>query len=128
MVTPTLYLKKVRSQLLTPKLAPTSRQDPILLIATFCNAAGPIRTIIKKHWKVLIMDPDLTPHIGPTPQITYRRGKSIIDYVVQSHFILTPARIAVVWPASICKQEKYLWGLSPPDQTIHLVQIGRSDI
>lgn len=82
-------LSRERSTLLSPK--PRNTEDPITrIIRTYDEAATPIREILRRHWGILQLDPDLREIIGPRPQITYRKGPSLRDRLIKSHFELTP--------------------------------------
>lgn len=66
------------------------KHNLIRLIAFFDDAVPPVKWIIHQHWIILLMDPDIVAAVGSHPQITYRRGKSIRDCLVKSHYAPLP--------------------------------------
>lgn len=81
-------LEKQWTNLLTPKpsIPLTDVTQPTWIIGTYDNASHAIRDILNRHWHILTLDPDLKDTVGPSPQITYRRGRNFRDRLVHSHF------------------------------------------
>lgn len=83
-------LSKESASLLTKK--PPKDADTIMrVIGTFDEASVPIRKIFTQHWNILGLDPDLMELVGPRPQVTCRRGSSLLDRLVKCHFAI-PSR------------------------------------
>lgn len=82
--------KRARGQLrhnilFSKKTAPTS-QPTIRVITTYNKQHGTLKNILQKHWHLLQIDPNLKPHITATPTITYRKARSLGDYLVKSEY------------------------------------------
>lgn len=73
-------------------LLPTSTNDnsmsllPLRIVGTFDDSSVEIRSIIKRHWHNLTLDPDLREAVGASPSITFRRGRNLRDHLVHSHY------------------------------------------
>ncbi|XP_040275624.1 uncharacterized protein LOC120990787 [Bufo bufo] len=62
--------------------------DEILRTAyeTACSEKRDIKNVLSRHWDILKADPDLDKVLGSYPQITFRKGRSLRDRLVNSHF------------------------------------------
>ncbi|CAJ0945806.1 unnamed protein product [Ranitomeya imitator] len=84
-------LTKERRDLLVQKTL-KSEEGTTRFITRFSNGAEEIRKILQKHWQILCMDPDIKESIHIAPQLTFRRGRSIKDRLVHSHYQDTLAK------------------------------------
>lgn len=64
-----------RSKLLLPQQR--INDDKICITGTYDNQAEKIMGILRKHWSLLRLDPDIAQSIPTRPSETYRRGRSI---------------------------------------------------
>lgn len=55
-------------------------------ITTFSDQHQTVHSILSKHWHILLADPTLSKYLGPHPEITYRRSRSIKDCLLHSHY------------------------------------------
>lgn len=46
-----------------------------------------MREILNKYWNLLLLDPDLRDPLPSKPAITFRRGRSLRDRLVRSHYV-----------------------------------------
>ncbi|XP_056404927.1 uncharacterized protein LOC130296905 [Hyla sarda] len=79
-------LKSDRTDLLTPKKRPPNNNKQIRLIGTFDERSEQVKKILGRYWGILKTDPHLKDVLSDHPSITFRRGRSIRDFVVHSHF------------------------------------------
>ncbi|CAJ0923823.1 unnamed protein product [Ranitomeya imitator] len=61
--------------------------EKIRIIGTFDSQHQKVRGILNKHWDILRMDPDLRDLLGARPDITFRKGRSLKDSLVHSHYL-----------------------------------------
>lgn len=91
-------LRKERTSLMTPKknTQETNRKGrtDMRIIGQFDIQAHKVRKILKKYWNVLLLDNVLRDILPNTPMITYRKGQSIRDRLVKSHFDTPPNHLA----------------------------------
>ncbi|XP_073508936.1 uncharacterized protein [Phyllobates terribilis] len=73
-----------RKDLLYKKQTPETT-DVVRFISTFNAKSSEIWTALKKHWRILQLDPSLAPYISKNPTITYRRSRNLRDMLVHSH-------------------------------------------
>lgn len=65
----------------------TSKQlDTVRIETTYSSHHQLVEEAIGKHWHLLTGDPILRKYIKEYPQLTYRKGRSLKDRLVQSHF------------------------------------------
>ncbi|XP_056380387.1 uncharacterized protein LOC130275860 [Hyla sarda] len=79
-------LTSERKELLTPKNR-TIEDNSVRLIGTYDNQSERVKNILKRYWPLLRSDQDLNDIVSPYPMITFRRGRSIRDRLVHSHFV-----------------------------------------
>lgn len=53
---------------------------------TFDNESRNVRNILEKYWEILKNDHDIAGCIPTHPGITFRRGRSLRDHLVHSHY------------------------------------------
>lgn len=46
-----------------------------------------VRDIINKYWNLLLLDPNFKDLLPDKPAITFRKGRSLRDRLVQSHYV-----------------------------------------
>ncbi|CAJ0929381.1 unnamed protein product, partial [Ranitomeya imitator] len=56
------------------------------IIGTYDNQTNRVFSVLKKHWGILQLDETLADIIPNRPQITFRRGRSLKDRLVHSHY------------------------------------------
>lgn len=79
-------LNSNRSDLLKPK---TNNDTNVKtrIIGTFDDQANRVQSILRKYWGILKLYPMIIDEFIPAyPSITYRRGMSIGDHMVHSHY------------------------------------------
>lgn len=76
-----------RSKLLIPR-AKIKEGDGMRIITTYDGRSEDAVNIIKKYWDILKADPDLTDVITGRPQVTFRKGRSLKDRLIHSHYVL----------------------------------------
>lgn len=82
-----------RNKLLIPKPhQKDANEGKVRVITTFDERSEEAVSIIKKYWEVLKMDPELQEIVPLKPQVTYRRGRSIRDRMVHSHYVRPKAK------------------------------------
>lgn len=122
-----------RATLLT-NLNPPPKDSTIRLIGTFDNYAQEIRTILRRHWSILLTDSDLTGVLPTYPSVTYRRGKNLREKLVHSHLKSEPqggsewlcSRTIGTFPCGTCsfcpmipKQKAFI---NPVDNKIYTIK------
>ncbi|CAN2390837.1 hypothetical protein PRIEUP_LOCUS874, partial [Pristimantis euphronides] len=80
-------LSKNRTELLRSIEQDREECDVSRLIFTYNSSSAQIRSIIASKWHILQLDPDLQACVAEHPTITYRRGRSLRDRLVNSHFL-----------------------------------------
>ncbi|KAM4045688.1 uncharacterized protein ACNLHF_009542 isoform 2-T2 [Anomaloglossus baeobatrachus] len=73
-----------RPSLLVPKKKVEDNKT-IRFIGTFDDKWSQAMEVLKIHWEVLRLDPDLAEFVPERASITYRRGRNLKDQVVHSH-------------------------------------------
>lgn len=77
--------KMDRNTLLTPK-----RRDPqkqaLRIIGQYDICSTQVRRTLGKYWDILKLDPSLEGIVPSSPLITFRKGRSLRDRLVNSHF------------------------------------------
>lgn len=65
----------------------TSKQlDTIRIVTTYSSHHHLVEEAIGKHWHLLTGDSILRKYTKEYPQLTNRKGRSLKDWLVQSHF------------------------------------------
>ncbi|KAM4044953.1 uncharacterized protein ACNLHF_008801 [Anomaloglossus baeobatrachus] len=56
-------------------------------ISTYCRQWEQIRGVLNKHWAILQTEPSLEGYLPDRPMMTARRGRSLKDMLVHSHYV-----------------------------------------
>lgn len=107
-------LERDRSSLLINKQK-EGCEGPIRIIGTYDVAATKIRHILNTHWPILKDDTHIRDCIEDYPSIVYRKGRSLHDRLVSSHYV-APRRegtwldrqIKGSYKCSTCKACQYM--------------------
>lgn len=78
-------LNQDRSKLLIPKQK-MEGQGTMRVITTYDERSDEARNILDKFWDILRSDPDLEDVITHRPQVTFRKGRSLRDRLIHSHY------------------------------------------
>lgn len=73
----------MRQDLLFSNKAGDIQKTVTRLITTYNKQYKAIKKTIEKHWHLLQIDPNLSPHISATPTITFRKAR---DQLVKSEY------------------------------------------
>ncbi|XP_069605745.1 uncharacterized protein [Ranitomeya imitator] len=78
-----------RNQLLRrpPRPTQSKKVQPLRFISTYNNRWEEMREILRRHWSVLRTEPILNKILPDRPLLTARRGKSLKDQLVRSHYV-----------------------------------------
>lgn len=75
-------------------------EENIWIICTFDNEAEMIKLALRKHWKVLKLDPVVSRMVPLYPQVTYRKGRSLGEHLVR--------KIVGTYKCESCKACEYI--------------------
>lgn len=64
--------------------------ETLRIISTFDAAVPEVREILNTFWPILKRDPFVAEFISDKPPIVFRRGRSVGDFLVHSHYIPPP--------------------------------------
>lgn len=78
-----------RSSLLYKKKS-IATNSPVRFITRFSQQHEQLCGILSNHWPILQEDPIIKKYIGPFPQITFRRARSLGDKLTSSYYSTTP--------------------------------------
>ncbi|CAJ0930781.1 unnamed protein product [Ranitomeya imitator] len=97
-----------RHELLFGKKKKTASDNCVRFISTYNCQWKRMQEIINSHWSILFTDPILASQIPMKPQFTAKRGKSIKDLLVKSHYVakatnpLNPGNRGPTWGCFPC--------------------------
>lgn len=78
-----------RSKLLEERSVGKSSDCKFRMITTFSDGAGELRTILRKNWNLLKMDPVIGADIPEHPMLTFRKARALRDSLTSSYIIKT---------------------------------------
>lgn len=74
--------------LLTPKTKPIEEGGMTQrIIGQFDDQSQEVRNVLNKYWNLLLLDPDLRELLPDKPAISFRKGRSLRDRLVRSHYV-----------------------------------------
>lgn len=76
--------------LLNNNVEKTREDDTLRIISTFDTAVPQVRDILDTFWPILKRDPYVAEFISEKPAIVFRRGRSVGDFLVHSHYTPPP--------------------------------------
>lgn len=62
-------------------------RNDLRIIGQYDTNAPEVREILSKYWGLLLLDQDALEILPPRPLITYRKGRSLKDRLIRSHFM-----------------------------------------